>query len=155
MISLESISQTLVTLEVGENQVLFILLAEDGSINRKGDGSPNCKDNDFFIGKTNEKLFEQLKPYINEEMVEYLHSTYDIPDKEGRTCSLKILFKSNEMETGVEFKYGELSQGPPSIFRDFTIKALQLTNKWHQQQKQMMLTANSTKPNTKAWWKFW
>ncbi len=152
---IKSISQTLITLEVGENQVLFILLAEDGSINRKGDGTTNCVDNDFFIGITNDKLFEQLKPYITEEMNEFLHSSYDIPEKKGRICNLKILFKSGEIETGVEFKYGELSQGPPSIFRNFAIKAIELTDEWHQQQKQMILNTKSKETNTKPWWKFW
>jgi hypothetical protein len=155
MNSLNNISQTLITLEVGKTQVSLILLSEDGSINRKGDGKPNCNDNNFFIGKTKDKIFEQLKPLINEEMQDFLGKSFDIPEKKGRVCNLKILFKSGESETGVQFYYGEFSQGPPTVFKNFTIKAIELTENWHQQQKQMILKSKPKETNTKPWWKLW
>lgn len=139
------------------NQVLFILLNEDGSINRKGNGSPSCKDNDLFIGITKDKLFNQLRPLLSEEMEEFLGNTYEIPDKKGRPCDFKVFFGGPDIETGVQFLYGELSQGVPTPFRNFTIKAIELTEKWFQAQKQMAVNAKKgeTKSATKPWWKFW
>jgi hypothetical protein len=124
--TLDKITKTLITLEVAGNQVLFIVLDEDGSINRKGDGSPDCKDNDLFIGITKDKLFDQLRPLVSKEMEEFLDKTYDIPDKKGRPCDFKILFGGPGIETGVQFLYGEFSQGIPTPFRNFTIKAVEL-----------------------------
>ena len=143
--------------EVAGNQVLFIVLDEDGSINRQGDGSPDCKDNDLFIGITKDKLFDQLRPLISSEMEQFLDMTYDIPDKKGRPCDFKILFGSPNIETGVQFLYGELSQGIPTPFRNFTIQAVELTEKWFQTQKQMATNAqkSDTENETKPWWKFW
>jgi hypothetical protein len=154
---LNKINRILITLEVAGNQVLFILLDEEGSINRKGNGSPDCKDNDLFIGITKDKLFEQLKPFILEEMGEFLGRTYDIPEKKGRVCIFKVLFTGPDIETGVEFRYGELSQGIPTPFRNFTIKAIELTEKWFQAQKKMVSdTKNSdTKSVKRPWWKIW
>lgn len=154
---LKNITKTLITLEVAENQVLFIVLDENGSINRKGTGNPDCKDNDLYIGITKDKLFEQLKPFISEEMEDFLGKTYDIPDKKGRLCDFKVLFGGPDIETGVQFRYGELSQGVPTPFRNFTIKAIELTEKWFQAQKQMASAAkkSETKTPTKPWWKFW
>ena len=152
MKSKPDIQQILISLEVADKQVLFIILGEDGSINRKGDGNPDCKDNDLYIGITNENLFGQLKPFITEEMQEFLGKMYDVPDKKGRLCSLKVLFKGDKIETGVQFLYGELSQGPPNPLRALVIKTVELTNNWHRQQKQMALNA---KKATKPWWKFW
>jgi hypothetical protein len=155
--TLDKITKTLITLEVAGNQVLFIVLDEQGSINRKGDGSPDCKDNDLFIGVTKDNLFEQLKPFATEEMEDFLGKTYDIPDKKGRTCDFKVLFGGPDMETGVQFLYGELSQGIPTPFRKFTIKAIELTEKWHQAQKRMATNSKSNETETaiKPWWKFW
>lgn len=157
MTTLDKITKTLITLEVEGNQVLFIVLDEDGTINRKGDGSPDCKDNDLFIGITRDKLFDQLRPLVSKEMEEYLGKTYDIPDKKGRPCDFKILFGGPGFETGVQFLYGEFSQGVPVPFRVFTIKAIELTEEWFQEQKQKVVIAKNSKKQkeVKPWWKFW
>jgi hypothetical protein len=78
MTSILDVQQILISLEVAEKQVLFIILGEDGSINRKGDGSPDCKDNDLYIGITSDNLFGPLKPFITEEIQEFLGKMYDV-----------------------------------------------------------------------------
>ncbi len=155
--TLDKITKTLITLEVAGNQVLFIVLDEYGSINRKGTGSPDCKDNDLFIGVTKDNLFEQLKPFITKEIEDFLGKTYDIHDKKGRLCNFKVLFGGPDFETGVQFLYGELSQGIPTTFRNFTTKAIELTEKWFQAQKKMASNTSKRETNsvTKPWWKFW
>jgi hypothetical protein len=69
--SIPDIQQILIILEVADKQVLFIILDEEGSINRKGNGSPDCEDNDLFIGIKSENLFSQVKLFITEEMQEF------------------------------------------------------------------------------------
>lgn len=155
MQALKNITQTLITLDVADNQVLFILLSQDGSINRKGDGSPDCKDNNFFIGISKDKLFEQLAPFISEEMEEFVGKVYDVPNKKGRRCTYQVLFKGPEIETGTKFIYGESSQGIPTPFRNFTIKAIELTEPWFQAQKQMVSKAKKESTTNKTWWKLW
>jgi hypothetical protein len=102
-------------------------------------------------------LFAQLKPFATEEMEDFLGKTYDIPDKKGRACDFKVLFGGPGIETGVQFLYGELSQGIPTPFRNFTIKAIELTENWFQEQKQITanLKRSETNPVVKPWWKFW
>lgn len=152
--SMPDIQHLLIILEVADKQVLFILLDEGGSVNRKGNGSPDCVDNDLFIGITSENLFSQVKPFIADEMKEFWGNIYDLPDKKGRPCSLKILIKGDKIETGVQFLYGEFSQGPPNSFRTLVVKAMELTDKWHEQQKRIALKSN-TAAKGKPWWKFW
>jgi hypothetical protein len=154
MASIPDIQHILIILEVADKQVLFIVLDEDGSINRKGNGSPDCEDNDLFIGITSENLFSQVKLFITEEMQEFWGNKYDLPDKKGRLCCLNILYKGEEIETGVQFLYGEFSQGPPNPFRTLVVKAVELTNNWHEQQKRIAFESKIA-GKAKPWWKFW
>ena len=152
MKNLESIKQILITLEVADKHVLFITLSKEGSINRKGNGSPDCNDNDLYIGVTKEPLFEKLVVYITDEMQKFFGRTFDVPEKKGRICELKIMVKGDHIETGVQFLYGEFSQGPPPPFRTLVVKAVELTDNWHRKQKKVTnMEANPNKP----WWKFW
>jgi len=154
----ENIENILIRLHVDQREVLFIILDKDGLINRKGDGTPDCNENDLYIGIDKEGLFNQLRPYITEDMNEFLQKSYDAPNKKGRTCDLKILLAGNGIETGTQFLYGELSQGPPKLFVDLCIKAVTVTEKWFQEQKKMTSAAkgnNAPKQEKKPWWKFW
>jgi hypothetical protein len=152
-IAAHEIKDIFIMLQVANNQVLFILLASDGTINRKGDGSPDCKDHDLYIGRTDTApIIEELKASISPEMITFLHGTYDASEKKGRTCSLKIGFKTDSIETGIEFIYGEHSTGVPTEFRQLVTKAVQLTNPWHASQKRASTQAQL---QAKPWWKFW
>ncbi len=149
MTLINKIDGILITMQVADNHVLYIMLSADGTINRKGDGSPNCSDNDLYIGRTTDQIFEELKLSIPADIDKYLEKTFDDPHKKGRNCDLKIMIKGADIETGVQFLYGELSQGPPPEYRTLVIKAVELTNPWHRKQKS--ISGNETKP----WWKFW
>jgi hypothetical protein len=152
-IAAHEIKDIFITLQVANNQALFILLASDGTINRLGDGSPDCKDHDLYIGQTDTiPIIEELKASISPEMIEFLHRTYDAPEKKGRICHLKIGLKTDSIETGVDFIYGEHSMGVPTEFARVVTKAVQLTNPWHASQKRASAQAQ---PQAKPWWKFW
>jgi hypothetical protein len=158
---LKNINQVLIDLKVGENQVLFLLFSDDGMINRKGDGHPDCTDNLLVIGKSKDDVFGKIKPYIKQEMENFLGSSFTANDMKGRKCTLSMMLKSKEIESSVQFIYGELSEGPPEPFRLFLTKAIEVTERWFQEEKKSIIRNRSkykfeteTAPE-KPWWKVW
>src|SRR5437016_554446 len=109
----ESINAVMVKLDIADRQALFIVLANDGLVNRLGTGAVNNTENDLFIGRTNDPLFAQLRAQIPPKWMDRFGS-YDVSSKAGSTCKLSVLFKAAEGEDGgVSFVYGSESQGPP------------------------------------------
>ncbi len=142
-----------ITLETGDKQSLFILIASDGTINRLGTGTVNNKDNDLFIGISHEPLFNRLMAHIDDRMLMYL-GAYEIPQKLGVSSKLSIGFCfANAKENGYVFSYGSKSQGPPQEIVEFVKAAVELTDPWFHQQKQMVAT--SPNKEDRPWWKFW
>jgi hypothetical protein len=54
------LNSCLIRIEHGGDDVLFILLSRDGSINRMGDGTPSPADNTLYIGVVKEPLFRRV-----------------------------------------------------------------------------------------------
>lgn len=127
------INTTLVDVKVDNKQVLFIMLDNKGAINRIGDGSPDCQATDLFTGNSSQNGFRELLKLVNEDMLQFCGNIYDIPDKEGRTCEMTVMFSGIDLETGFKVIYGEHSQGPPRPVVDYVIKAVSLTEKWYLQ----------------------
>jgi hypothetical protein len=147
----ELINAIIVKLDISDRQALFVLLANDGAVNRSGTGAVNNTDNDLFIGRTNDPLFEQLRAQIRPGWMDRLGS-YDIPSKAGITCTLSVLFKTTEGEEGgVRFVYGSESQGPPGDICQFVTEAVRLTDPWYEKQKQLTAAPKKNKP----WWRPW
>lgn len=143
MPKVSDINSVHVTLEKGGKQALFILLAADGSINRRGTGSVNNTDNDLFIGVTQEPLFKQLLTHLDDAMLDHMGG-YDVPERRGVPCKLSSgLAFSNGGENGFGFRYGSESEGPPHEIIEFVTAAVQLTDPWFQQQKQMVAKSAS------------
>jgi hypothetical protein len=147
----ESIRSIMVALEVADQPALFVLLADDGLVNRLGTGAVNNTEIDLYIGRTNDPLFAQLREKVRPEWMNHFGS-YDIPSKVGSTCSLSVLFKAAEGEEGgVRFRYGSQSDGPPEDIRQFVLEAICLTDPWYEKQKQMAAASKKKKP----WWRLW
>jgi len=147
----KSVKAVMVKLDVAEQPSLFILLGEDGSVNRLGTGAVDNDERDMFIGRTNEPLFLAVRSKIRPEWMERFGS-YDIPDKVGSTCKLSILFSGLDSEEGdLTFVYGAESHGPPPDICDFVRYAVRVTNRWYEKQKRVMSSPNHKKP----WWRFW
>ena len=151
MITIADIKYVLIKLDVADKQVLLIVLGEDGHIKRQGDASADCKDNDLYIGITKDDLFSKLKSFITDDMQPFLGNRYNAKNKEGRVRSLQIIFEGNNQETGMQFIYGELSEGPPEFIIELVIQACELTHDWYMQQKKIASKGKAKK----AWWKFW
>jgi hypothetical protein len=147
----ESINAIMVKLDVAGRQALFIVLANDGLVNRLGTGAVTNTENDLFIGRTNDPVFAQLRAEVRAEWMDHFGS-YDVSPKAGSTCKLTLLFKANEGEEGgVRFVYGSESEGPPGDICQFVTEAVRLTDSWYGKQKQMAANPKKDKP----WWRPW
>tara|TARA_R110000737_G_C14433331_1_gene460073 strand:+ start:154 stop:567 length:414 start_codon:yes stop_codon:yes gene_type:complete len=127
----EKIEKTLIELTIDNQQALFIILGQDGTLNRKGNGNLQNISHDMYMGKMKDTfLFENLKTKMNSDFLNYIGKVFDIPDQKGNKCSLKILFQGKEINTGLEFHYGELSQGPPQVIINYVMMAINITDFW-------------------------
>ena len=131
----DSVKGIMVTLDVDDRRVLFIVLTDDGLVNRQGTGSVGNVDNNLFIGLSDDPLFEQLRKQIQPEWMQ-LFGAYGARSKVGSICTLSILFKADEgREGGIRFVYGAESEGPPADISQFVTEAVRLTDPWHEKQK--------------------
>lgn len=133
---LDRFDKMLVGLTIDGAQVLFVMLAADGTVNRLGDGSIGCTDRDMFIGRTQDPLFAEFMASVDTAIFAH-QGSYDVPEKTGKLCQLRVLFglKDSEACEGFEFRYGSDSQGAPREIANLVIKAVQMTNAWHAAQK--------------------
>jgi len=143
----ESINAILVMLEIADRKALFILLADDGLVNRLGTGTVDNTENDLYIGHTSDPLFAQLRAQIRPMWMDHFGS-YDVPSKAGSVCTLSVLFNAPGEQGGVRIIYGSESQGPPDDIREFVEEAVRLTDPWYEKQKQIMGPPKKKKP----WW---
>jgi hypothetical protein len=147
----ESINAIMVKLDIADRQALFIVLANDGLVNRLGTGAVNNTENDLFIGRTNDPLFTELRAQVRPEWLDRF-GEYDVPSKAGSTCKLSVLFKAAQGDKGgVSFIYGSESQGPPGDICHFVTEAVRLTDPWYEKQKQMAANSKKDRP----WWRPW
>jgi hypothetical protein len=142
-----------ITLLVRSEQVLFVLLASDGTVNRMGTGSAQCTERHLFIGRTSQPLLPSLLANLTDEMLRFTGG-YDVPNQQGDSCRLSIALKFTDgTEDGFGFAYGSRSQGPPTEISAFVRAAVSITDPWYSQQKAMVSNAPSTL--SKPWWRFW
>jgi hypothetical protein len=105
-----------VTLEVDAKKLLFLLLSEDGSVNRQGSGTLGNKNPDLFIGVTDPAIFKAVRSHLTEAMLERpLGHTFEHENPRGAACKLDVRFQFRDGTSGgFMFLYGSQSQGPPS-----------------------------------------
>jgi hypothetical protein len=128
--------KALVSLKINDDVALFILLAEDGTVNRMGSGSITNTDRTMFIGINHEPLFSKFLARITPEMLQQ-QGGYEVPNRKGAECELKILlgYRGSERTAGFKFIYGAESQGPPREISELVRYAAALTEPWHEEQK--------------------
>ena len=135
MINQEDVTGLVITLKVDDDLSLLVLLAADGSINRLGTGTVNNTEKEMFIGVTDPKLFETIRPHINSDVIRWIGGRAD-PALKGKICELAIgLFLPNKEERTIYFKYGSESIGPPPEVSRLVLSAIEITNPWYEQFK--------------------
>lgn len=140
--------KVLVTLKIKDDTALFILLAEDGTVNRMGDGSASTEKHDMFIGINREPLFGRFMVRVTPEML-MQQGAYEVPHREGAKCELTLLlgYRGSEKVAGFKFIYGAESQGPPREIADLVRYAVELTTPWHEEQKRAAKLENKNVGN--------
>ena len=125
-----------IELLVGEQQSLFAMLAADGTINRMGSGLVDASDTVMYIGRTDPKLFEELRSTIDPSLTQFLGRSLSDPRPQGTPCSLRIgLAHADGREAVTAWRYGTDSQGPHPAVAEFVREALRITEPWLQGQK--------------------
>ena len=148
----DSIDLIVIELRVASKPALFVLVAADGTVHRLGTGTVNNTERDLFIGRSADRVLDQLRAGIRPEWLDH-QGSYDAPDKKGLPCELVVLMRhSDASESGLRFLYGSKSQGPPREICDFVERAVSITEPWYQEQKRR---AARSKVGRKPWWKFW
>jgi hypothetical protein len=141
------IDKVLITLEVGDKTCLFILLAKDGNIHRKGDGNP-AHELALRRGHSNQRHFDAFMMTVNEGIFAY-KGVIKLPNPIGTLCSLTIIFQGpNDVDFSFRVIYGADSDGPPRELVEVLINAVKITEGWYQEQ--MIEQAEEKKG-----WKFW
>lgn len=118
---------------VNDEQLLYIMLSDRGTINRMGDGSPEEKKH-VFMGRTETAVFSDLLDKIPADLME-MAGRYVFPDPKGDICTLTVGLEGENLDTGFEFTYGTESDGPPEEVVDIVEEAVALTEDWYQKQK--------------------
>lgn len=141
MIKQEDVTALAITLKVEDDLSLLVLLAADGSINRLGNGTINNTEKEMFIGVTDPKLFESIRPHIKSDVIRWIGGRADEAPK-GKICELTIwLFLPSKEERAIYFKYGSESVGPPPEVSRLVLAAIEITNPWYEEFK-----ADASKP---------
>jgi hypothetical protein len=123
-----------ISLQIGNQPSLFLLLSEDGSINRMGSGTADNAERDLFIGKTDPAIFKTARSHLTKEMLHTLGQGYNAPEPRGASCELTITFKFEDgSSNGIAYRYGSESEGPPQDVADFVIAAVRQTDPWYDQ----------------------
>ncbi len=124
------------SLFMGEEQVLFIGLFGDGTINRMGTGSLENLEKDMFIGKTFPDVFEDLKKMISSDLLQWFNSQHSDPASKGMPCKLTLGLKQRDGKELISiWQYGSESTSPPPEVYEFLLKSIEFTNPWYEERK--------------------
>lgn len=129
------VSCIMITLDVDGSQSLFILLAQEGTINRLGTGAENNADDDMFIGMSDGTAFTRVRALAGPVIDNWIGG-YGVSDPEGKPCKMVVGFKTSDgRELMSHWEYGSESQGPPPEVASIVMKAVEATDNWWQEQK--------------------
>ena len=131
-----SITSIRINLEIEGQQTLFIFMAEDGTIQRMGYGNESYEPKDLYIGSATENCFKEFRDDVKDEYLTYA-GTYTSEDSKGLLCRLTVEFSTGEADYNFEYKYGSESAGPHQEIMQLVKKAIDVTEPWFLQQKQL------------------
>ncbi|RMG71748.1 MAG: hypothetical protein D6722_06375, partial [Bacteroidetes bacterium] len=97
MIDLQKLTHIHIKLRVGEADLLGLMMSRSGTLNRLGDGEDEQPP--FFMGRTEEPLFEEFVAQLSPELLE-LTGRYTFPDQQGVPCELVLALAGEGIDTG-------------------------------------------------------
>jgi hypothetical protein len=139
MLRNSDIAGIMITLLIEEQQALFLLLADDGTVNRMGDGTERDLNGDMFIGRAPLDMFDRLCKLVSPDLLQWMGRQRSHPAPKGKMCRLQVgVRQSDGQELASVWAYGTESMGPPPEIREFVVAAIEITNPWFERQKGMM-----------------
>ncbi len=127
--NIDNVSAVQIQLDVEDHAVLSIRLTSSGSVNRMGDGTGDPENSRWYLGSTDEPLFDEWKSLLTPELME-LSGRYEYPEPKGDKTKLTIIVDSDDESTGFEFLYGSESDGPPEEIFELVNAAVDVTEEW-------------------------
>ena len=124
-----------IEVDISNKDWLSILLANDGTINRKGSSRFDPKDKNFFIGLTNSKAFDSLMNEMPNELLQYCNAHSSACDTLKQTCKAKISFGNNTSSCEIEYCVNGTMDNLPKPIKDFINKSIEVTEPWYQEQQ--------------------
>jgi hypothetical protein len=150
----EKLDKCLISLELGDTHALFIILAADGTICRKGNGDPHAS-LPMLKGHSDLGHFEAFMRTVQDGWFAYSGAIKQEPII-GTESKLLIVFSgANNEEAGFKCTYGSESQGPPCELTDMLITAVKLTDGWYHDEQQQMMIPHEPTAIPRGWWEFW
>jgi hypothetical protein len=132
MIPRDDIDRIGIELEVGGAPALELTMTVDGGIRRAGYGAQGPMPA-AVQGTVDPAVFAAVRQDISDEMLTRA-GRYTDPAPKGVAATLSVTFSAGEDETGIAFRYGSQSQGPPPDLSALVRDAVTLTDAWYQAQ---------------------
>ena len=134
----KEIQGTTIEVDISNKNTLAILLAKDGTINRKGSALADSTDNDLFMGVTNEKVFDSLMETVSDDLLSYSNKANPFCDTAKQTCRVKISFVSNTSERTIDYCVKGTMNDLPAPIKEYIDNAIKITGSWYQTQKNLI-----------------
>lgn len=128
-----------INIDISNRNCLAILLAKDGTINRKGSGVVDTLDKNFFMGVTKDKLFDSLMNGISNDLLTYCNTNSSNCDTAKQTYKVEIAFGNNNYVCEIEHCVNGTLNDLPKPIKEFIEKSIMVTDSWYQTQKNLLL----------------
>ena|GEM_PF-1750568 len=142
----DKLESCLVSLDVGDQNALLIVLSKDGTICRRGNGNPH-KQMELLKGVSTQEHYEAFMMTVSEDLFMF-SGFFEQNPIIGTVCKVMIVFSGpHGEEAGFKVLYGADSQGPPHEITEMLINAVKLTDQWYEEERQKLLSATSVAPS--------
>jgi len=128
-----------INVDISNKNSLAILLAKDGTINRKGSGVVDTLDKNFFMGVTTDKLFDSLMNGISNDLFTYCNTNSSNCDTTKQTCKVEIAFGNNDYVCKIEHCVNGTLNDLPKPIKEFIEKSIMVTDSWYQPQRDRII----------------
>jgi hypothetical protein len=130
---------TTLTVEISKKNCLAILLAKDGTINRRGTGIIDTADKAFFMGINRDDVFGSLMATISDDLLSYCGQAHGNCDTTKPTYKVTVSFSDDKsIGTGFEYCINGTVDDLPKPIREYIKNAIKLTDPWYQAQKKQI-----------------
>jgi hypothetical protein len=136
-----NISAMCLSISINSDMFFFLMMDDQGTVNRMGPNDGTDGNGEMFIGQVDEKLFETLREKIPAESFDILGKTLEQPDREGDEVQLEMVLRIDGADQGFSI-ICNMQDGIPDPFFTFFDDATKLTHDWHEKQIAMVQKAS-------------